>query len=118
MELKDIIAPNYRKIGLSCHNCTHLVREYDLDADMSGVWICEKLPAYASYTAFPFAHQMPCFELSFWFSIFAGNFGESTDAYENALTRFSEIVARTKPLPLTPETLPSLSSDHILQQAG
>lgn len=114
MELKDIIAPNYRKIGLSCYNCTHLVREYDLDADRVGIWICEKLPAHSTYTAFPFAHQMPCFELSFWFSIFARDFGESTSAYEDAVNRFSEFIAQTNTPTFTPETVPSLKSGEIM----
>jgi hypothetical protein len=105
MELKDIIAPNYRKTGLSCHNCTHLVREYDLDAHRLGVWICDKHPACSTSVTFPFAHQMPCFELCFWFSIFAGDFGESTSAYEDAVSRFSESIAGLKTPALPPETL-------------
>jgi hypothetical protein len=115
MELKDIIAPNYRKSGLSCHNCTHLVCEYDLDADRSGVWICEKLPAYSKFNTFPFHHQMPCFELSFWFSIFAQNFGESTSAYEDALNKFTESLALFNPPTLTPETVLRPESSELIQ---
>jgi hypothetical protein len=92
MELKDIIAPNYRKSGLSCHNCNHLVCEYDLDSDRCGVWICEKQPEYSGYKNFPFEHEMPCFELSFWFSIFAQNVKSNT-AYEFAIDKFTESLA-------------------------
>lgn len=102
MELKDIVAPQYRNVGLSCRNCKHLVREYDLEADTQGVWICVKLPGVSASAAFPFKLQMPCFELSFWFSIFAGNFGESTTAYEDAVNRFYESLARTKTTTRTP----------------
>jgi hypothetical protein len=117
MELKDLIAPNYRNTGLSCHNCAHLAREYDLDSDQSGVWICEKLPAHSAYTTFPFVNEMPCFELSFWLSIFAGNFGESISAYEDALSRFSESVALITPQ-LTHETVLPQKSGDIMQQLG
>jgi hypothetical protein len=113
MELQDIIAPSYRKSGLSCQNCTHLACEYDLDADRSGVWICEKLPGYSTFKTFPFQHQMPCFELSFWFSVFARNFGESTSAYEDALSEFTQSMARFSQPPPTHETvLPSKSSEY------
>jgi hypothetical protein len=57
---------------------------------------------------------MPCFELSFWFSIFAGNFGDSTSAYEDAVNRFSESVDRLKPPGFTPEAvLPMHSGDAL-----
>ncbi len=117
MELQNIIAPGYRKTGLSCHNCTQLVREYDSDADRSGVWICEKLPAYSTDNSFPFAHPMPCFELSFWFSIFAGDFGESISDYEDAVSRFFESLARLETPAFTLETLLSQKPGDAMHPA-
>ncbi len=73
MELKDLIARDRRASGLSCQNCANLAREYDLDAGGAGTWVCDKLPQGIHSEAFPFQHDMPCFELPFWFSVFAQN---------------------------------------------
>jgi hypothetical protein len=95
MELKKLIAPAKSAFGLSCHNCANLAWEYDLDRGGSGEWICGKYPGRVNSGCFPFQHDMPCFELSFWFSVFAQNLSENDDAgCEAALDSFNRSLAK------------------------
>ncbi len=90
MELKKLIAPNQRSSGLSCLNCANLACEYDLDAGGAGIYVCEKYPGHANLESFPFRRDMPCFELSFWFSVFAQGLPANDDAScEAAIENFA-----------------------------
>ncbi len=94
MELKKLIAPAQSVFGLSCHNCANLAWEYDLDRGGTGEWVCGKFPRHIGSRLFPFKHDMPCFELSFWLSVFAQDLSENDDAgCEAALESFQRSVA-------------------------
>ncbi len=95
MGLTKLIAPDHRASGLSCRNCAHLACEYDLDAGGSGTWLCDKFPGLSSFGAFPFRQDMPCCELSFWFTVFAQNLNENDErGCEAAMEDFKKSVAR------------------------
>ncbi|MCE5336772.1 MAG: hypothetical protein LLG06_19515 [Desulfobacteraceae bacterium] len=94
MELKDLIARDRRASGLSCQNCANLAREYDLDAGGDGTWVCDKLPGKGRNEGFPFQYDMPCFELPFWFSVFAQNLPVCGEAgCDAALEHFTNSLA-------------------------
>lgn len=105
MELTDLIARGRRVHGLSCQNCSRLSFEYDLDTGGPGVWTCSACAAYANSRSFPFESDMPCFELSFWFSIFSENLRPNDeDGCERAMSKFAEsmaTVASQRPVPET-----------------
>ncbi len=94
MGLTRLIAPAHRASGLGCHNCTNLALEYDLDAGGTGIWVCDKFPGLATSGAFPFRQDMPCCELSFWFTVFAQNLNENDESdCEAAMEDFRRSVA-------------------------
>jgi hypothetical protein len=94
MELRNLISTDRREYGLSCRNCTKLASEYDLDAERAGVWVCDTFPCYAGCMSFPFEHDMPCFELSFWFSVFSQDLNPNDDlGCEVALDNFTTSLA-------------------------
>ncbi|MEM5786579.1 MAG: hypothetical protein AAGU11_04625 [Syntrophobacteraceae bacterium] len=94
MELKKLIAPDHLASGLSCQNCANLAWEYDLEEGGPGVWVCDKFPEKKESSFFPSRHDMPCFELSFWFSIFSQDLKANDDAgCEAALESFTKSLA-------------------------
>lgn len=115
MELKNLIAPDQRASGLSCRNCANLACEYDLDdAGGSGVWVCDKYPGHANAKSFPFRHDMPCFELSFWFSVFAQHLPPNDEAgCEAALESFTMSIASLDQQKIGPEAAFQTRDSHV-----
>ncbi len=89
MDMMDLIARDRREKGLSCLNCSRLLLEYDLDAKGPGVWVCDAFSGYEHNVSFPFESDMPCFELSFWLSVFSENLRPNDErGYELAMADF------------------------------